>query len=132
MVKLNVSPQTTAEYGQPVTLQCNVSSMSSGELQIKYMEWSKNKTILCSVNSDGEVTTDKTNTIGDFRCEYENQQLSLIFQQVQPMDIGSYRCKLRSTQGATHDYSSLELEGQSMTILFFLFVYNGTVYVEDC
>lgn len=117
MVRLNVSPQITAQNGKPVTLQCNVSSESPDKLQIKYMEWSQNKTILCSMNSEEEITTDKRNTISDFQCEYRNQQLSLIFQEVQPMESGSYRCKLRSNQGATHVYSHLELEGQSAPIL---------------
>lgn len=116
MVTLNVSPQITAEDGKPVSLQCNVSSKSPDKLQIKYMEWSQNqtKTTLCSVDSEGEMTTDKSSTMSDFRCEYNNNQLSLIFQKVEPMEIGSYRCKLRSNQGATHVYSRLELDGQSL------------------
>lgn len=122
---LSVSPQITAEYGKPVTLQCNVSSKFPNELQIKYMGWSQNEA-LCSVNSEGKITTNKNHTLSDFHCEYNNQQLSLIFQKVQPMETGRYMCKLQSNQEASHKYSNLELEGQSTPILNFSF-FNGTV-----
>ncbi|KAK2919117.1 hypothetical protein Q8A73_003488 [Channa argus] len=111
MVGLSVSPQITADYGKPVTLQCNVTSKFPNELEVKYVEWSQNKMLLCSVNSEGIITTH--NRLTPFRCEYKNQQLSLIFQNVQPMDSGisnPFMCKLKSNQGASHAYSSLELE----------------------
>ncbi|KAK2816854.1 hypothetical protein Q5P01_025045 [Channa striata] len=111
MVAVNVSPHITAECGKPVILRCNVTSKSPDELEVKIMEWSQNKMLLCSVNSSGEITTQ--NKLSPFRCEYKDQQLSLIFQNVQPMESGRanpYMCKLKSNQGAAHAYSRLELE----------------------
>lgn len=118
MVRLSVSPQITAEYGKPATLRCNISSKSPGELEVKHMKWSQNKT-LCSISSEGNVTTHREHSPSDFQCEFKDRQLSLVFKSVQPLDIGRYMCKLQSNMGASHEYSRLELEGQCMSILIY-------------
>nr|XP_020466690.1 uncharacterized protein LOC109966293 isoform X1 [Monopterus albus]XP_020466691.1 uncharacterized protein LOC109966293 isoform X1 [Monopterus albus]XP_020466692.1 uncharacterized protein LOC109966293 isoform X1 [Monopterus albus] len=111
-LRLNVTPKITAEYGKQVVLQCSVSSMSPNTLAIKHMEWSQNKTPLCSVDSEGNVTI-HNRTASDFNCIYKSQELSLIFRKVQPLESGKstpYMCKLRSDQGVRHEYSTVELE----------------------
>lgn len=107
LVKLRVTPKITAECNQQVTLNCNVTSSRNG-LSIKHMEWSQNNKSLCSVDGKGLITP--TNTLSDFHCEYQHGQLSLIFQRVQPLESGSYRCKLKSNRGALHEYTTVELQ----------------------
>lgn len=109
LVSLIVSPTVTAECGQQVTLNCNVSSYQHG-LTIKHMEWSQGKTHLCTVDSLGELTQHNTNSLGDFHCNYEDGRLSLTFPYVQPLNSGKYRCKLRSTEGAPYEYTTVELK----------------------
>lgn len=111
VVTLGVTPQITAEHGRPAVLRCNISSELPDSLRVQYMEWSRNKTTLCSVNSQGNVTKHTKHASSDFDCEYKNHQLVLIFNKVQPMERGYYGCKLQSNQGALHQYSRLELEG---------------------
>ncbi|XP_058495639.1 uncharacterized protein LOC131466444 [Solea solea] len=108
LVGLRVSPKITAECGKQVTLQCNVSSSLNG-LSVKHMEWSH----LCSVNSEGNISYSR-GTFGDFYCEYEEGQLSLVFRTIRPdlesRDPKTYRCKLQSNKGAPHEYTTVELE----------------------
>jgi len=120
LVGLSVSPRITAECGKQVTLQCKLSSSPNG-LSIKHIEWSRGKTFLCSVNGDGKITHN-TSLSSDVRCVYEEGQLSLIFQQVQPQESGDserYRCKLQSNKGADHKYTTVELQGQSPHLFLF-------------
>lgn len=112
LVKLKVSPRITAECGQQVTLNCSVSSSQPG-LSIKHMEWSHNKASLCSVDSEGNTTTHHSDYLSGFRCEYKDRQLSLIFQEVQPLGSGHsrpYMCKQHSNRGAKHGYTTVELQ----------------------
>ncbi|XP_034451960.1 uncharacterized protein LOC117768025 [Hippoglossus hippoglossus] len=112
LVGLSVSPQITTDCGKQVTLQCRVSPSPTG-LSIKHMEWSHSKTSFCSVNSEGNISYN-SNTVRDFHCEFEEEQLSLIFHKVQPQQESGnsqrYRCKLHSNKGALHKYTTVELE----------------------
>uniref|UniRef100_A0A8D0DHE6 Ig-like domain-containing protein n=1 Tax=Sander lucioperca TaxID=283035 RepID=A0A8D0DHE6_SANLU len=109
-VKLNVTPKITAECGKQVTLTCNVSSSRHG-LSIKHMNWSQKNRSFCSVDSEGNISH-HMHTLSHFHCEYKHGQLSLIFKRVQPLESGDYRCKLQSNQGAKHQYTRVELQGQ--------------------
>lgn len=121
LVKLHVSSKITAECGKQVTLICKVSSSLEG-LSIKHMGWSQNKS-LCSVNSEGKITTNHRHTLSDFHCEYKDGQLSLNFQEVQPSDIehsNSYMCKLHSNKGAPHGSTKVELQGQNPHLFLYV------------
>ncbi|XP_045902293.1 uncharacterized protein LOC123969191 [Micropterus dolomieu] len=112
LAKLSVSPKISAECGQQVTLNCDVSSSRNG-LSVIHMGWTHNKTTLCSVDSEGTITTHHRHTTdtSDFHCEYEHGQLSLIFQKVQPLESGKrYTCKLHSNQGAPYGHTRVELK----------------------
>ncbi|XP_044046431.1 uncharacterized protein LOC122873589 [Siniperca chuatsi] len=112
LARLSVSSEITAECGKQVTLNCDVSSSRNG-LSVIRMEWSQNKTTLCSVDSEGNITTHPRHTLSDFHCEYKHGQLSLIFQKAQPLGSGNskrYMCKLQSNQGALHGYTRVELQ----------------------
>ncbi|XP_041789875.1 uncharacterized protein LOC121604428 [Chelmon rostratus] len=112
LVKLSVSPHIAAECGKAVALNCNVSS-SRNELSIKRMQWLLNKKSLCSVDSDRNMRTDNGHATSGFHCEYSHGQLSLIFENMQPVDSGgsnSYMCKLQSNQGVEHASTTVELE----------------------
>lgn len=115
-MRLSTTPKITADCGQQVTLNCCVSSSRNG-LSVKLMEWSLNRTSLCSVGSEGRLTTHHIPTLSDFHCEYEHGQLSLVFREVRPLDSANYRCKLQSKQGAAHKYTAVELQGQSPSLL---------------
>lgn len=106
----------TAECGKHVTLNCNVSSPRN-VLSVKFMEWSLNKTSLCSVDSEGKITK---HHISDFHCKYTHGQLALILHKVRPLESANsnYRCKLQSEQGARHGYTTVELQGQSPHLFF--------------
>lgn len=109
LMKLRVSPWITAECDKQVMLDCNTSSLHG--LSIKYMEWSQDKTRLCSVDSGGNVT--HYNYTSHFHCEYGNGRLSLIFPRVAPVVSGEskpYRCKLRSNKGVSHGYTGVALQ----------------------
>ncbi|KAM7394057.1 hypothetical protein PAMP_020882 [Pampus punctatissimus] len=111
LAKLHVSSKINAECGKQVILICNVSLSLEG-LSIKHMGWSHNKS-LCSVDSTGQMTTNHNNAISDFHCEYNNGQLSLIFQEVQPLETGHstpYTCKLHSNKGVPHAVTKVELQ----------------------
>ncbi|KAF7643340.1 hypothetical protein LDENG_00241230 [Lucifuga dentata] len=115
LVTLNVSPVIRAACGQQVTLTCNVSSSRHG-LSIKHLAWIKNNKSLCGVNSEGKLTKHQRHTLSDFHCEYEQGQLSLIFQKVQPVESGAsadYMCKLHSNHGLPNKHARVELQGQS-------------------
>lgn len=121
LVRLSVSHKVAAECGEQVTLNCDVSS-STHRLSIKRMEWSQGKTSLCSVDSEGETITHPRHTLSDFQCVYEHGRLSLIFQKVQPQESGKskpYRCKLQSNKGVTHNYTTVELQGQNPYLFLF-------------
>ncbi|XP_022620749.1 uncharacterized protein LOC111236330 [Seriola dumerili] len=105
LVGLSVGPRITAECDKQVTLPCKVSSTQNG-LSIKHLEWSTTQTSLCAVNSEGNITYNKS-LFSDFRCEYGERQLSLIFQKVQPL---KYLCKLRSNKGVLYKYTTVELQ----------------------
>ncbi|XP_026158251.1 uncharacterized protein LOC113127732 [Mastacembelus armatus] len=112
IVKLSASPSITAECGKQVILQCNVSSMSPNELAIKHMGWLQNGKTLCTLNSDGNIAH-RRDSLSDFHCEYESQQLSLIFKKLQHLESGDskpYMCKLQSNQGAAHVYSRVDIQ----------------------
>lgn len=142
LVKLSVSPHIAAECGKAVALNCNVSS-SRNELSIKRMQWLLNKKSLCSVDSDRNMRTDNGHATSGFHCEYSHGQLSLIFENMQPVDSGSsnsYMCKLQSNQGVEHASTTVELEGQSphlflMTAIINVqntkrLVYSSLVYLQ--
>ncbi|XP_053182738.1 uncharacterized protein LOC128366088 [Scomber japonicus] len=107
LVTLHVSPEVTAECGAQVHLTCHVSPVDG--LSIKQLVWSQNKP-LCSVDSEGKLTINNNNTTRGFHCEYKVGQLSLIFQKVQPLDIGQYMCKLRSNWGVKHGSTDVKLQ----------------------
>lgn len=109
LVKLSVSPSVTAECGKQVTVSCHASS-SQKNLSVKRMEWYLNKTSLCSVDSEGDITEHHRHALGDFNCEYQHGKLSLNIQEVQPMQRGDYLCKLQSNMGAKHGYTTVELQ----------------------
>ncbi|XP_029015389.1 uncharacterized protein LOC114860743 [Betta splendens] len=113
MVRLHVSPRVAAAAGRPAALRCSVSSERPSHLRVQHMEWSRNKTTLCSVNSRGNLSTNAQLAPSDFHCGYEDQQLVLVFNRVRPMESGRYGCKLQSNQGALHQYTVLELEEHS-------------------
>lgn len=108
LVKLSVTPKMTAECGQRVTLNCDVSSSRKG-LLIKHMEWFHSLTSVCSVDSEGKITN-HTQTLSDFYCEYQHGQLSLVFARVKPLERGNYTCKLQSNRGAQHADTSVGLQ----------------------
>ena len=118
LVKLTVTPKITAECNKHVILNCDVSSSRNEQLIIKRLEWFRNHTSLCSVDSRGNMTHHK-HTHSHFRCVYEDGKLSLIFRRVQPLDIGKYRCKLQSNQAALHNYTTVELQGQCSHLFLF-------------
>ncbi len=121
LVRLSVSHKITAECFKQVTLNCDVAT-STHQLSIKHMEWSQGKTSLCSVDSEGEIITHPRHSLSEFHCVYEHGQLSLIFQNVQPLEGGEskpYRCKLQSNKGATHNYTTVELQGQNPHLFLF-------------
>lgn len=106
---LEVSPRVSAECGKRVTLNCRVSSSQNGLSVIK-MQWYQDGTPLCSENK-GNLTIHQKQSLSNFHCEYEYGQLSLVFHEVQPMDIREkFMCKLRSNQGADQKYSMVELQ----------------------
>lgn len=120
-VRLEVSPEVVAECGQQVSLHCNTSSSHDG-LSVKRMEWSQGSTSLCSVDSEGTIITHGRHSLSDFYCEYKDGQLSLVFQKMLPLESGHskrYRCKLHSNQGVAHNYTTVELQGQSPHLLLF-------------
>lgn len=109
-VKLILSPWINAECGEQVTLNCNASSPLHG-LSIKHMEWFQDKTPLCSVDREGQITY--YNFTGDFHCEYGNGQLSLVLQRALPVVSGPsrpFRCKQRSNRGVSHGYTRVDLQ----------------------
>lgn len=115
-VRLSVSPKITAEHGKPVTLQCNVSSSLNG-LKIKHIGWSNSK-MSCSVDSEGNITYQKS-LLNDFHCEYKDGKFSLIFEKVEPHATEEpYGCKLRSNQGIQYKTTAVELQGQSLHLLY--------------
>ncbi|KAM3622892.1 uncharacterized protein V6R79_004365 [Siganus canaliculatus] len=114
LVRLNVSPSVTAECGKQVTVSCHASS-SHINLSVKLMEWYFNKTSLCSVDSEGDITVHHRHALGDFDCEYQDGKLSLNIQKVQPMQRGNYFCKLQSNMGVKHQYTAVELQECSGT-----------------
>ncbi|XP_074486611.1 uncharacterized protein LOC141764858 isoform X1 [Sebastes fasciatus] len=111
LLKLSVTPRITAECGQQVILNCDVSSSRDG-LSVKYMMWSQNHTTFCSVDSEGKLKH-HSHTQSDFHCRYKHGQLSLVFKTVQPRESGDskrYMCKLQSNMGVAHAYTRLELQ----------------------
>lgn len=116
-----MSPSVVAECGEPVSLHCNTSSSHDG-LSVKRMEWSQGSTSLCSVDSEGTIRTHGQRSLSDFYCDYKDGQLSLVFQRMLPLESGHskpYRCKLHSNQGVAHNYTKVELQGQSPRLLLF-------------
>ncbi|KAM7009022.1 uncharacterized protein LKV04_001068 [Tautogolabrus adspersus] len=109
MLTLHVSPRMSAGCGQQVALDCEVSSSQHG-LSIKHMEWYQNKTSYCSVNSEETITTHQGHTQSNFHCEYQQGRLTLIFTEVQPIESGNFRCKLRSNKGAKEKSTTVELQ----------------------
>lgn len=112
---------TLAECGEQVSLNCSTSSSHDG-LSVKHMEWSRGSLPLCSVRSNEDVITHKRHSLSDFYCTYQDGQLSLVFQRMLPLesgDLNRYRCKLHSNQGVAHNYTTVELQGQS-PLLFLL------------
>ncbi|XP_017283203.1 uncharacterized protein LOC108242710 [Kryptolebias marmoratus] len=111
-VRLEVSPTDVAECGKQVSLHCNTFSSHQG-LSVKRMEWSQGSTPLCSVNSKETIVTNKSHSLSDFRCDYKDGQLSLVFQRMLPLESGNskpYMCKLHSNQGVAHNYTTVELQ----------------------
>ncbi|CAG5947734.1 unnamed protein product [Menidia menidia] len=112
LVRLKVKPTLSALCGKEVSLHCNTSSSQRG-LLITHMEWSQDKTPLCSVNSEEKLTTYKRHSPSDFHCKYTDGSLSLVFKEVLPPESGiskPYRCKLHSNQGVPHEYTRVELQ----------------------
>lgn len=110
LVKLRVSPKITAKCGEQVTLNCNTSSVHHG-MSIKLMQWFKEETLLCSVDSKGNITALHRASLSNFTCEYEDGRLSLIFKKMLPPESGKkYTCKQRSNRGALNESTKLELQ----------------------
>lgn len=116
MVSLQPSPRVFAACGQGATLNCAVAS-SLDKLSIKHMEWSLNHGSLCSVDATEYLTTHSGNTTGPFHCEYTTGQLLLVLHKVRPKDglNSEYMCKLKSTRGAKHITTKVELQGEKKT-----------------
>lgn len=114
MVRLQPNPSVPAACGHPVTLNCDVAS-SRIQLSIKHMQWSLNKTVLCSVDADEVLTTESVNATGRFHCKYSHGRLSLVLRDVRPRDTvnSDYMCKLKSNRGAKHINTNVELQGQN-------------------
>ncbi|MEQ2233067.1 hypothetical protein ILYODFUR_017984 [Ilyodon furcidens] len=111
-VRLEVSPRVTAECGKPVSLHCNTSSPQHG-LSVKRMEWSQGNMSLCSVDSQETMTTLQRHFQSDFRCQFKDGRLSLVFQTVLPLESGNlkrYMCKLHSNKGVAHNYTRVQLQ----------------------
>ncbi|XP_026026332.1 uncharacterized protein LOC113024001 isoform X2 [Astatotilapia calliptera] len=110
LVKLRVSPKITAECGEQVSLNCNTSSVHHG-ISIKLMQWFKEETLLCSVDSKGITTELHRASLSNFTCEYEDGRLSLIFKKMLPPESGKkYTCKQRSNRGALNESTKVELQ----------------------
>lgn len=110
LMNLRVSPKVTAECGQQVTLNCNAIS-SQNELSIIQMHWYLKEISLCSVNNKGNIT--HSNSQRNLRCKYSHGQLSLIIEEVQPLETGEaspYKCKITSTKGVKHGTTIVELQ----------------------
>ncbi|XP_047431420.1 uncharacterized protein LOC125000095 [Mugil cephalus] len=119
LAKLIVSPDITAECEKQVTLNCHVSSFEDG-LSIKYMGWFRDTTSLCFVNSTEAVNIHYKNPPSNFHCEQKDGQMSLVFQKVNPLEIGTYTCKMRSNKGGTSENTTMDLKeccGKSEGIL---------------
>ena len=117
-----MSSVVTAECGQPVTLHCNISSFREG-LSIKELTWYQGTKRLCSVDDKGETATHPEHALSEFRCSYAQEQLSLTFTQVQPMESGKeakYLCKLHSNFGTPKNYTMVDLQGQNPHPLWLL------------
>lgn len=74
------------------------------------MEWSQEKTKLCTVDNLGGLVQHNTAPLGSFQCDYENGRLSVTFPHVRALNSGKYRCKLRSNHGTSNEYTTLELK----------------------
>ncbi|XP_034045060.1 uncharacterized protein LOC117527028 [Thalassophryne amazonica] len=112
LVRLNVSPVVMAECGKQVALNCSVSSLRDG-LSIKRMAWIQNNRSLCTINNEETITLHHKSTQSNFRCDYKNGHLSLVFENVQPQETGEsvvYMCKLHSNHELKHAYSTLDLQ----------------------
>ncbi|KAE8300669.1 hypothetical protein D5F01_LYC00816 [Larimichthys crocea] len=109
LVTTSVSPNITAERGKQVTLDCNVSSSLNG-LSVIRMQWWYGTSLLCSVDSDGNITPHRESAPSLFHCEYKHGQLSLIFERIVPLVCGKYTCKLRSDRGMANAATWVDLQ----------------------
>lgn len=124
LMRLHVNPKVTAECQKQVSLNCTTASSSEG-LSIIQMHWYLKETSLCSVNTEGNITY--SNPQKNFRCEYTHGQLSLIIEEVQPLESGDtspYKCKITSNKGAAHGTTIVELQGKSPLSIFMTDVQN--------
>ncbi|KAM4604080.1 uncharacterized protein ACJ7VT_018696 [Polymixia lowei] len=109
LVTVGVVSNVTAQCGQQMTLHCNVSSLK-GNLSVHYLAWLQNGNPLCVVDNNGQVTNHSYNTPSSFQCSYTQEQLTITFEEVQPMDSGDYLCKLRSRQGLGQRSTRVQLQ----------------------
>lgn len=112
LLRVSVSPKVSAVCGQQVVLTCNVSSSQQG-LQIRSMEWYQNQISYCSFDKNGEITTHHRQGQSDFRCEYHQERLSLIFEEVRPWQIGNsepFMCEVKSNKGVKDGKTTVEIQ----------------------
>lgn len=115
-------PKISAECGQPVTLDCEVSSSQHG-LLIKHMEWYQNNTSICKkIDSKEKPIMDPKQAANGFHCDYQLGKLSLKIENINPMNSGESKpfwCKLRSNKGPRAESTTVELQGQSLHLFLF-------------
>lgn len=107
-----------AECGTDVTLYCEVAPLKDG-LSVKYMGWSLEENALCSVDTEGHLSTQHRHSPRPFRCRYSHGHLSLVFHDVQLLDgwNSTYMCKLRSNKGIAHTTTTVQFKGQPAYLL---------------
>lgn len=74
------------------------------------MEWSQDKTTLCTLDNLKGLIQHNMAPLGRFKCDYKDGRLSVSFPHVWALNSGKYRCKLRSNHGTSHGYTTLELK----------------------
>lgn len=117
LMKLRQNPKVTAECDKHVTLNCEINSSPKG-LSIKSMEWSLNKTSLCSWDMKKNITRNPVHTLSHFHCHYKHGQLTLNLSKMRPLESASsnFMCKFISNMGTDKIYTAVELQGKSPII----------------
>lgn len=118
-MELRPSPSVVyAECGTEVTLNCEVPPLTN-DLSVKHMGWSLKGSSLCSVDTEGKLSTHRKHSPRPFHCSYTHGHLSLSFPNVQLLDgwNSTYMCKLRSNKGTAHTETTVQFKGQPAYLL---------------